>query len=168
MVTTGADQGHEVPIYGEINTISGRFSGGGCIASQRKKYARKVMAVEVQETDQTLDVDLVFTKAEDQDVIPHDNDQVVISVVTTGRRVHRVLIDPGSSTDVMFWPTFNKLQLSPDQLRPYTDCLYGFARDQVEVRRHIELRTTFTDGTTLCTATSGILLLTPHQPTICC
>jgi len=64
VVTTGADQGHEVPIYGEINTISGRFSGGGCIASQRKKYARKVMAVEVQETDQTLDVDLVFTKAE--------------------------------------------------------------------------------------------------------
>ena len=43
----------------------------------------------------------------------------------------------------MFWSTFNKLQLSPDQLRPYTGCL----GDQVEVRGHIELRTTFTDGT---------------------
>ena len=48
----------------------------------------------------------------------------------------------------MFWPTFNKLQLSPDQLRPYTGCLYGFAGDQVEVQGYIELRTTFTDGTT--------------------
>jgi len=61
------------------------------------------MAVEVQQVDQTPDVDLVFTKADRQDVIPHDNDLVVISLVTTGRRVHRVFIDQGSSTDVMFW-----------------------------------------------------------------
>jgi len=48
----------------------------------------------------------------------------------------------------MFWSTFNKLQLSLNQLRPYTGCLYGFAGDQVEVRGHIKLRMTFTDGTT--------------------
>ena len=46
----------------------------------------------------------------------------------------------------MFLTTFNQLQLSTDQLRPYTGCLYGVAGDQVEVRGHIELRTTFTDG----------------------
>ena len=55
---------------------------------------------------------------------------MVISVVTTGRRVHRVLVDQGSSADVMFWSTFNKLQLSPDQLRHYTGWLYAFAGDQ--------------------------------------
>jgi len=60
------------------------------------------MAVEVQEVDQTLDVDLVFTKADLQDVIPQDNDPVVILLVTTGRRVHRVLVDQGSSADRMF------------------------------------------------------------------
>jgi len=47
----------------------------------------------------------------------------------------------------MFWTTFNKLQLSPDMLRTYDSCLYGFARDQVEVRGYSELRTTFTNGT---------------------
>ena len=67
------------------------------------------MAVEVQEVDQTPDVDLVFTKADRQNVIPHDNDPVVILLVTAGRRVHRVLIDQGSLVDVMFWSTFNKL-----------------------------------------------------------
>ena len=46
----------------------------------------------------------------------------------------------------MFWSTFNKLQLSPDLLRPYTGCLYGFANNPVEVRGYLELRTTFTDG----------------------
>ena len=76
-------------------------------------------------------------------MVPHDNDPVVISVVTAGRKVHRVLVDQGSSVDVMFWSTFNKLRLSPDLLRPYTRCLYGFADNQ-EVRGYLELRTTFT------------------------
>ena len=47
---------------------------------------------------------------------------------------------------MMFWVTFNNLQLSPDQLRPYDGCLFGFAGDQVEVQGHVELRTTFSDG----------------------
>jgi len=81
-----------------------------------------------------------------RDEVPHDNDPVVISVVTAGRKVHGVLVDQGSSTDVMFWSTFNKLRLSPDLLRPYTEYLYGFADNQVEVRGYLELKTTFTDG----------------------
>ena len=79
--------------------------------------------IEAQKSDQTPEPDLVFTKI----------DLVVISVVTVGRKVHRVLVDQGTSTDVMFWSTFNKLHLSPDQLRSYDGCLYGFAGDQVEV-----------------------------------
>ena len=133
-------QQHEVPTHGEIHTIAGGFSGGGCTASQRKKYARF--------EDHSLDVDITFTKEDLRDVVPDDNDPIVISLVTTGRKVHRVLVDQGSSTDVMFCPTFSKLQLPLDQLRPYGRCLYGFAGDQVEVRGYIELRTTFTDETT--------------------
>jgi len=87
------DQGHEVPIHREMNTISGGFSGGGCTASQRRKYAREVMAIEAQESDQTPELDLIFTEADLQDVIPHDNDPVVISVVTVGRNVQCVLVD---------------------------------------------------------------------------
>jgi len=94
------------------------------------------MSVEAQRADDVFDVDLVFTKADLQNVVPHDNDPVVISVVTAGRKVHRVLVDRESSGNVMFWMTFNKLQLSPDMLRPYTGFLYGFAGDQVEVREH--------------------------------
>ena len=104
-----------------------------------------MMPVEAQRTDDAFD--LVFTKVDLEDVVPYDNDPVVILAVTAGRKVHRVLVDQGSSVDVMFWTTFNKLQLSPDMLRPYGGCLYGFTGDQVEVRGYLELRTTFTDGT---------------------
>ena len=100
-----------------------------------------------QRTDDAFDVNLVFTKADLQDVVPHENDPVVISVVTAGTKVHRVLVDQGRSFDLMFWTTFNKLQLSPDMLRSYGACLCGFMGDHVEVRDHLELRTTFTDGT---------------------
>jgi len=101
-------------------------------------------------------------KADLQDVIPHDNDLVVVSLVTAGRRVRCVLVDQASSTDVMFLTTFNRLQLSTDQLKPYTRCLYGFAGNEVEVRGHIELRTTFTDGTS--SRTTSIRYLVVNAP----
>jgi len=141
------DQAHEMPIHGEVHTISSGFSGGGCTASQHKRYMRSVNSVVEQGADDSLDIDLAFTRADLHDVVAHDNDPMLISVVTAGRKVHRMLVDQGSSTDVMFWSTFNKLQLSPDLLRLYIGCLYGFAVDQVEVRDYLELRTNFTDGT---------------------
>ena len=54
------------------------------------------------------------------------------------------------------------LQLSLDQLRPYTGCLYGFARDQVEVRKHIELRITFTND--IASRTKNIRYLVGNAP----
>jgi len=72
-------------VHGEIHKISGGFSGGGCTASQHKRYRRSVMSVEAHVVDDVLDVDLVSIKANLRDVIPHDNDPVVISVVTAGR-----------------------------------------------------------------------------------
>jgi len=110
------DQAHEKLVHGEVHTISGGFSGGGLTASQRKKYARGVNSVDEKISGDPWESDLVFTRVDLQDVVPHDNDPVVISVVTAGRKVNRVLVDQGSSVDVMFWSKFNKLRLSPDLL----------------------------------------------------
>jgi len=55
--------------------------------------------------------------------------------------------------------TFSKLQLSPDMLRSYTCCLYGFAGDQVEMRGHLELKTTFTDGNVSCAENINYLVV---------
>ncbi|XP_068501006.1 uncharacterized protein [Phaseolus vulgaris] len=102
LTTPEEDQAHEMPIHGEVHTISGGFSGGGPTASQRKRYVRAVNSVVEEGSDDQWESDLVFTKADLRDVVPHDNDPVVISVVTAGRKVHRVLVDQGSSADVMF------------------------------------------------------------------
>ena len=62
-----------------------------------------------------------------------------------GRNVHRVLVDQGSSADVMFWNTYTGLQIPTDQLRPFDGVLVGFLGDQVEVKGYVDLRTTFRD-----------------------
>jgi len=112
------EQTHETPVLDEVHTIAGGFSGGGPTASQRKKYARGVNSIEERISGEPWESDLVFTRGDLRDVVPHDNDPVVISIVTAGRKVHGVLVDQGSSADVMFWSTFNKLRLSPEILRP--------------------------------------------------
>ena len=56
---------------------------------------RSVSSVAEEFPDDPWESDLVFTRADLQDVVPHDNDPVVISIVTTGRKVHRVLVDQG-------------------------------------------------------------------------
>jgi len=85
-----------MPVLGEVHTIAGGFSGGGPTASQREKYARGVNSIEERISGDSWESDLVFTRANLRDVVPHDNDPVVISVVTAGRKMHRVLIDQGS------------------------------------------------------------------------
>jgi len=75
------DQGHEVPVHGELNSISGGFSGRACSASKHKKYTREVIIVEVWEANQPVEPDRCFTSADLGDVVPHEDDPVVISVV---------------------------------------------------------------------------------------
>jgi len=105
------------------------------------------MTVEARRLDHSLEPTLCSTSFDLEDVVPQKDDSVVISVVTVGRKVNRFLIDQGSSADVMFWLTFNSVHLSPNQLKTCDGCLFGFARDQVEVRGYVELRTNFSNGT---------------------
>ena len=107
--TSRKDPSHEIPVYGKIKTISGGFSRGGSSAIERNRYARAVMLVETQEPDDAPNPPLYFTKTDLVRVVSHENDPVVISVVTIGRRVYRVLIDQERSDDVMFWSTFVNL-----------------------------------------------------------
>jgi hypothetical protein len=57
--------------------------------------------------------------------------------------VIRVLIDSGSSADIMYWEAFKAMQLSNEHLMPYNGTLVGFAGEQVEVMGYTTLLTTF-------------------------
>ena len=88
---------------------------------------------------------IVLSSEDLKGVVPHEDDPIVLSVIMMGRNVHRVLVDQGSSADVMFWNTYAGLQIPTDQLRPFDGVLVGFSGDQVEVKGYVDLRTTFRD-----------------------
>ena len=67
------EQAHETPVLGEVHPIAGGFSGGGPTASQRKKYARGVNSIEERLSGEPWESDLVFTRGDLRDVVPHDN-----------------------------------------------------------------------------------------------
>ncbi|MCI20528.1 hypothetical protein A2U01_0041690, partial [Trifolium medium] len=75
--------------------------------------------------------------------MPHDDDPLVIQVQILNCDVKRVLIDSGSSADIMYWEAFKAMQLSSEQLQLYVGTLVGFAGEQVEVMGHTTLLTTF-------------------------
>jgi len=51
------------------------------------------VSLDVKELNDLTELSLCFTKADLTDVFPYEDDPVVISVITVGRKVHRVLID---------------------------------------------------------------------------
>jgi len=65
--------------------------------------------MEASRRDHPPELDLCFTSSDLEDMVPHEDDPVVIFVVTAGRKVHKVLIDQGNSANVMFWGTFIRI-----------------------------------------------------------
>ena len=54
---------------------------------------------------------------------PHD-DPLVIRVVVANKTIHRVLIDNGSSTNIIFASAFNKMVIGREKLEPVNAYLH--------------------------------------------
>lgn len=89
--------------------------------------------------------DVTFLAKGLSDVVLHEDDPIVVSVLMMGGNLHRVLIDQGSSVDVMFWYTFVSLQILKKQLQRFNGVLVKFFGEHVEIWGYVELRTTLTD-----------------------
>ncbi|CAJ2666975.1 uncharacterized protein LOC123904879 [Trifolium pratense] len=126
-----------------VNTIAGGFSGGGESSSARKRYVRRAISeIYLVSQPQPLDVpDLAFTAKDGLEVAPHDDDPLVIQVQILNCDVKRVLIDSGSSADIMYWEAFKAMQLAEEQLQPYSGTLVGFSGEQVDRKREIRKKT---------------------------
>ncbi|KAK2368694.1 hypothetical protein QL285_081871 [Trifolium repens] len=131
-----------------VNTIAGGFAGGGESSNARKRYVRRAEfeAKFVGHTSISSTPDLSFTKEDKREVMTHDDDPLVIQVQILNCDVKRVLIDSGSSADIMYWEAFKAMQLSNKHLMPYNSTLVGFAGEQVEVMGYTTLLTTFGDS----------------------
>ena len=60
--------------------------------------------------------------------------------------MRKVLLDQGSSTDIIYGATFDKMGLTDNDLIPYTGNVVGFAGERVHVRGYIKINTIFGKG----------------------
>ena len=62
---------------------------------------------------------------------PHD-DAIVITLLIANYTTRRVLVDNGSSTDILYYPTFQQMRLGRDQLCLVNSPLVGFGGMKVQ------------------------------------
>ena len=62
---------------------------------------------------------------------PHDN-TIVITLLIADYTTRRVLIDNGSSIDILYYPPFQQMRLGRDQLCPVNSPLVGFGGMKVQ------------------------------------
>ena len=104
---------HQQPL-GEIHVISGGFAGGGESSLARKTHLRSIRSGEVMEVQAVsklprLDTAITFLDSDLEGFQhPHD-DHLVIRAVVANKTIHRVLVDNGSSADIIFPSAFDKM-----------------------------------------------------------
>lgn len=61
---------------------------------------------------------------------PHD-DPLVVMIMIIEFRTQRVLIDNGSSADILYLPVFKQMKILEDRLQPIETPLIGFTGDKI-------------------------------------
>ena len=75
---------------------------------------------------------------------PH-NDPLVITFTIEGFNTKRILVDNGSSVDILYLPAFQQLKLDPRRMRPFDSPLVSFSSNRVYLKGIVTL--TVTAGT---------------------
>ena len=92
---------------------------------------------------------------------PHD-DPLVVRVVVANKTVHRVLVDNGSSADIIFASAFDKMGIGREKLEPVNTHLRGFSGEKVLPLGSIQLVLTL--GEPPCQATTTARFLIADAP----
>ncbi|KAK3008565.1 hypothetical protein RJ639_013962 [Escallonia herrerae] len=119
---------------GTINTISGGIAAGGSLGKARKAYTREVCVTSPPPNKKLKTVPAATITFSDDDSkgikTPHD-DPLVITIKAGNFDVKRVLIDNGSSAEILFHDAFKKMNIPTDRLRKMDTPLYGFSNHPV-------------------------------------
>ena len=120
-------------VIGEINTITGGPFSGGSFRSLKKAYQRQVNSVHAipPSKHRRTYQDMSFSEGDAMGVKQPHNDPLVIMLNIEGFNTKRILVDNGSSADIIYLPDFQQLRLDPKRLRPFYSPLVSFSEDRV-------------------------------------
>ena len=136
--------------------ISEGFAGGGESISTRKAHLRNIRSTDMGEIQAMsklprLDNTITFYDSDLEGCQhPHD-DPLVVRAIVPNTTVHRVLIDNGSSADIIFASALNKMSIRREKLDLVNTHLRGFSGEKVLPLGSIQL--VLTQGEPPCQAT---------------
>ena len=154
---------HQHPL-GEIHVISGGFEGGWEFSSARKAHLRSIRSGEVIEVQKLsklprLNTTITFSDSDLEGCQhPHDN-PLVIKAIVANKTIHRVLIDNGSSADIIFASAFDKMGIRREKLEPDSTHLRRFSGEKVLPLGSIKLVLTLGDPPCQVTTTVRFLIV---------
>jgi len=135
----------EPPIhFGTVGTIAGSFAGWGSTSSSRKRHYRNINSVSYLPPRSQPTITFSDSNFSINDL--NQDDLMVVTATIANWRVNKILIDQGSSADVLYWSTFIKLKIPKSAIQAYSKTLLDFAGQKVYSRGFIDLLTTFGRG----------------------
>ncbi|KAK3032431.1 hypothetical protein RJ639_037158 [Escallonia herrerae] len=99
---------------------------GGTSKSARKAYARQVNLTQGPVNHPRIPNTISFDDTDLKKIITLHDDAQVISLPIDAFVIKRILVDTGSSADILFEEAFSQIQISRNQIRPVSLSLYGF------------------------------------------
>ncbi|GMN49655.1 hypothetical protein TIFTF001_018818 [Ficus carica] len=138
-----------------VHTIFGGTATGDT-ASSRRSYAREArwfargehtnMAEHISKICRQDSPPITFTDDEADWLLHPHNEALVGEIRVANNVVRRVLIDNGSSTDVIIMDAFSRLKIEGATLTPAQTPLYGFSGDCIRAAGTVHLPVTIGDG----------------------
>ncbi|RDX91165.1 hypothetical protein CR513_26881, partial [Mucuna pruriens] len=117
-----------------------RIHGRNVYHRPKKVLSKSVLVIQ-ERPAQRRDPPITFTDEDYEGTRLYSNDPMVISIIIADYRVKQVLVDQGSSANVLFWQAFQKLGFLESSLEECPRTLIDFAGEQVEIRGVINLET---------------------------
>ena len=75
--------------------------------------------------------DITFSEKDARHIHHPHCDTLVIKAMIANNNVHRILVDNGSSVDILYFQGFERMRLKVSDLKPSPNPVYGFTGDSV-------------------------------------
>ncbi|XP_022849885.1 uncharacterized protein LOC111371976 [Olea europaea var. sylvestris] len=129
--------------HAEIKMMVGgnQYIEGSRRARRRKARSAKILPNYWDQIPRT-DIDpesFWFMEEDSEGILQDQSDALVVTMMVTGVKVHRTLVDNGSSVNILYSRTLRQLEILIRYLQPYPRKLQGFSEDPIEALGQVVL-----------------------------